>query len=258
MSMEYRNKVRCCLQLVKEHVKQSAIGYLQLAKQLGISEVTIKRQLNADEISMSKLLALCDAAQIDFAEVWSKVGNREATHTVFTTEQDKAFYCFPHLLRYFAELFYHKKTPHEIEDEWGISAASTHLYLRKLEQLKLITLSTHGHPTFLVSEPLGFAGESLNAIRAIQEGLVEVSEKLIEPREDEPFVIVKPTILDAELRKKMYREIKELVSRYAEVSERYYTNSTYPPFQLVICDYKMQDTETPSPEIIEITGFERP
>jgi transcriptional regulator with XRE-family HTH domain len=71
--MEYRNKVRCCLEFVKEHVKKSSIGYQQLAERLGVSILTIKRQLNGHEISMSKLLALCDAAQVDFSEIWAKV-----------------------------------------------------------------------------------------------------------------------------------------------------------------------------------------
>jgi hypothetical protein len=45
------------------------------------------------------------------------------------------------------------------------------------------------------------------------------------------------------------------VSRYAELSERYFFSSNLPPFNLVICDYKVQDEE-PFPDIIDISGFE--
>ena len=252
--MEYRNKVRCCLVFVKEHVKKSSTGYQQLAERLGVSVLTIKRQLNGDEISMSKLLALCDAAQVDFADIWAKVENRKAEHNVFTKEQDHAFYYFPHLFRYFIELL-SKHAPTQIEQAWNISPASTHIYLRKLEELNLISLSEKANPTMLISEPMGFEGESLNVIKGIQKALIDVSDKLIAPREDEPFVIAKPMLLSEDLRHKMYKEIAELVSRYAELSERYFFSSTLPPCNLVICDYKVQDEE-PFPDIIDISGFE--
>jgi transcriptional regulator with XRE-family HTH domain len=252
--MEYRNKVRCCLVFVKEHVKKSSTGYQQLAERLGVSVLTIKRQLNGDEISMSKLLALCDAAQVEFSEIWAKVENRKAEHNVFTKEQDYAFYYFPHLFRYFIELI-SNNSPSQIQEIWNISPASTHIYLRKLEELNLISLSEKANPTMLISEPMGFEGESLNVIKGIQKALIDVSDKLIAPREDEPFVIVKPMLLSEDLRHKMYKEIAELVSRYAELSERYFFSSTLPPCNLVICDYKVQDEE-PFPDIIDITGFE--
>ena len=254
--MEYRNKVRCCVGFVKEYVKNSAIGYQQLAERLGVSVLTIKRQLDGDEISMSKLLALCDAAQVDFSEIWEKVENRKAEHNEFTKVQDYAFYHYPHLFRYFIELL-SGHTPKLIEETWNISPASTHIYLRKLEELGLISLSDKATPTILIAKPMGFAGESLNVIKGIQAALIDVSDKLIAPREDEPFVIAKPMLLSEDLRHKMYKEIAELVSRYAELSERYYFNSNLPPFNLVICDYKVQEEE-PFPDIIDVPGFEFP
>jgi len=253
--MEYQNKVRCCLELVKKHVQQSSTGYQQLADRLKVSLLTVKRQLNGDEISMSKLLALCDAAQVSFGEIWEKVELRKVEHNIFTKEQDFAFYHFPHLFRYFAELCFNKQSPAQIEESWSITAVSTHLYLRKLETLGLLKLSEKGNPTLLLSEPMGFSDGSLNVIKAIQVGLKDVSDKLIAPREDEPFVITKPMLLSSELRHNMYKELSDIVSRYAELSERYYIHSNEQLFQLVICDYKIQEEESP-PEIINITAFE--
>ncbi|MBE1298756.1 MAG: hypothetical protein GJ680_02440 [Alteromonadaceae bacterium] len=255
--MEYRNKVRYCLELLKERVKSNSTGYQTLADRLGVSVLTIKRQLNGDEISMSKLLALCDAAQVDFADLWKQVEDRKVTHNVFTEIQDRAFYYFPHLFRYFIELL-SRQTPADIEQTWSLSPASTHLYLRKLEELELISLSEKANPTILMSEPIGFGSGSLNVIKSIQAALIDVSEKLIAPREDEPFVIAKPMQLTEELRHKMYKEIMEVVSRYAELSERYFFNSEHPHHNLVICDYKVQEEQEPLPDIVEIRGFELP
>jgi hypothetical protein len=119
----------------------------------------------------------------------------------------------------------------------------------------LISLSEKANPTVLISKPMGFEGESLNVIKGIQKALIDVSDKLIAPREDEPFVIAKPMLLSEDLRDNMYKEIAELVSRYAELSERYFFSSNLPPYNLVICDYKVQGEE-PFPDIIDISGFE--
>ena len=252
--VEYQNEVRCCLELLKQHVKQSSIGYKALAERLGVSVLTIKRQLNGHEISMTKLLALCDAAQVDFTELWETVKNRKVEHNIFTEKQDRAFYYFPHLFRYFMELL-SKNTPKQIQETWNISSASTHIYLRKLEEIGLISLSEKGSPTILISEPMGFGGNSLNVIKPIQAALIDVSNKLIAPSQDEAFVIVKPMLLSEDLRHKMHKDIAELVSRYAELSERYYFESNLPPYNIVVCDYKIQE-EGSYPDIIDVTGFE--
>jgi len=93
-------------------------------------------------------------------------------------------------------------------------------------------------------------------MKEIQKALVDVSEKLISERDDEPFVIVKPLILTEELRHKMYEEIKELVSRYAELSERYFSELPHPAGQLVICDYKLEQQEESVCNIINVVGFD--
>ena len=82
--MEQQNKVRVCLEVIKDAVKQSSMGYQELADRLGVSLLTIKRQLNGDEISMSKLLALCDAAQLNFTDIWQQVEQRKAEHFEFS------------------------------------------------------------------------------------------------------------------------------------------------------------------------------
>jgi hypothetical protein len=86
---------------------------------------------------------------------------------------------------------------------------------------------------------------------------MDVSDKLITHHEDEPFVIIKPIRLSEDLRHKMYKEIADLVSRYAELSERYYFDSNLPPFNLVVCDYKIQQEDT-YPDIVDVKGFELP
>jgi transcriptional regulator with XRE-family HTH domain len=253
--MEYRNKVKSCLTFVKAHLKKQKVTYQQLADRLDVSLLTIKRQLNGDEISMSKLLGLCDAAGASFTDIWQQVEERKVQHTVFTVEQDLAFYKFPHLLHYFLELFCEKNSPEHIQEKWQLSPASTHIYLRELEKLALLNLSPKGTPTFLITEPIGFGSGSLNIMKEIQRALVDVSEKLINERDEEPFIIVKPLLLTDKLRSKMYEELMAVVSSYSELSERYYNDSQFPAGQLVICDYKPQQQENILCDIINVVSF---
>ena len=253
--MEYQNKVKHCLALLKSQVKSKSIPYQQLADQLDVSVLTIKRQLNGSDLSMAKLLALCDAAGISFVDIWQSVEERKPAHTVFTAEQDSAFCRYPHLFHYFIALFQQKKSASELQRTWQLTPASTHVYLRKLEQLALINLSVTGEVTFLVNEPLGFGPGSQFVKNDLKNALVEISKRVGPDCLDDVFVIAKPLVLSDELRQKMYTELMEVVSRYAELSERYFIESAFEPYQLVFCDYKMQK-EGPLPDIVNVTRLD--
>jgi len=69
------------------------------------------------------------------------------------------------------------------------------------------------------------------------------------------FRIVKPMKLSDELRKKMYHDLFEVISRFAELSEKYFVHSEYPVFNLVTCDYQAK-SETMSADITNVTGFD--
>jgi len=52
----------------------------------------------------------------------------------------------------------------------------------------------------------------------------------------------------------MHEELFSVISRYAELSEKYFVQSEHPVFNLVTCDYKMASYEDPA-EIINVTNF---
>ena len=252
--MEYQNKVKYCLTLIKEQVKKQSVNYQQLADKLNVSLLTVKRQLNGNEISMSKLLVLCDAIGINFSELWQTVENQKIEHTFFTKEQDNSFYKYPHLFQYFVEILQQKKSPRQLQQHWKLTQASTHIYLRKLEQLNLIKLSQQGTISFLVTEPLGFDSDSQFVKKDIQNALNDVAERLGSSNDKKDFLLIKPMVLSDQLRKKMYGELTEVISRYAQLSERYFTLSEYPAFQLITCDYKLNEDMAPI-EIINVNNL---
>lgn len=248
-------KLQQFLFLLKRKLKDQNITYQQLANRLGVSLLTVKRQLNSEEIAFSKLLAICDSVGIEFHEIWRQVEAQKPEHTMFTKEQDNAFCRFPNLYQYFVELFVNKKNPQQIQIEHKLTAASSYLYLRKLEEIQLISLSVGGKVSFLVSAPLGFMKSTKFVFKEIQNALFEVSNRLFEDKNHEDFVLVKPLILPDELRAKMYTETMELVSRYAELSERYFTQSEHPSHHFVVCGYRKDDINLGF-KITNITNFD--
>lgn len=253
--MTSSKKLQQCLLLLKRKLKDQDITYQQLANRLDVSLLTVKRQLNSEDIAFSKLLAICDSVGIEFHEIWQQVEAQKPAHTMFTKEQDDAFCRFPSLYQYFIELFLNKKSPQEIQIENRLTAASSYLYLRKLEEIQLLSLSVGGKVSFLVSAPLGFTKSTKFVFKEIQNALFEVSNRLVDDKNYEDFVLVKPLILPDELRVKLYKETVDLVSRYAELSESYFSQSEHPSHHLVVCGYRKDDINLAF-KIINITNFD--
>ncbi|NRB36834.1 MAG: helix-turn-helix domain-containing protein [Pseudomonadales bacterium] len=251
--MEYQNKTRVFLETLKKEIKAKAIPYQQLADKLGVSLLTIKRQVNAEDISMSKLMALCEVADIDISDIWRQIEMERPKHTMYTQEQDLAFSKNPHLWRYFETLFFEDLSPKDIEKKYQISPASTHAYLRKLEMLGLIQLSVHGNIRMLVSSPLGFGdGHTLAVDQGLRNVFYDVAEQCFSPGTSAALTIKKDLKLSKELRGQLHLDIYELVSKYANISERYFIPSNQPQLSIITCDYKAQNFigEAPITDII--------
>lgn len=228
--------------------------YRELGERLGVSEITIKRQINSSDISMSRLLALCEASEVDFEEIWNSLERQKPKHSIFSSEQDTAFYCNPNLMSFFFELYANKKTPEEVRVENQLTQASLHLYLRKLEDIGLIRLYEGNRVGFKVKAPLGFSSES----KVLQTELSQVFKALVKKFSAmEPcdrFLVSKPFQLSEDIKLKLFEELVEVISRYAELSEKYFSNSSYEVFEFVACEYAQVERASAS-TIPNIRGF---
>lgn len=187
---------------------------------------------------MSKVLALCEAAGLDFIEAWQNTVEHKPSHTFFTDEQDKAFFRNPHLFRFFIELFYENQSPEQIQKQWKLTPSSLHLYLRKLESLGLITSFKSEDVTFAVQAPLGFKGGSLVLRHGVITSLKDYIAAVDQENEIDQFIALKPMRLSEELRNKLHEEIVEIISRFAALSERYFWNSEHKAFNFVAFEYQ--------------------
>lgn len=252
---KYQNEVQACLAAIKNEIRLRKLTYKMLAERLGVSELTIKRQVNAKDISMSKLLALCDAAELNFSEAWDSVDIQVPTYAFFTEKQDEAFYRNPHLMSFFFEMYENGKSPVEIQNERNLSASSLHLYLRKLEDIELIQLSAAGKVSFNFKPPIGFTGDSKILRKEVSEMLKEFHMRLAKDDSLTGLLLGESFRLSEELKLKFFDDLFETVSRYAELSEKYFAQSDHEVFELIVCE-NSQPKRDQAAKIKNLTGFE--
>lgn len=239
------------LTLIKKELKARGIKYSELAKLMDTSEVTVKRMLNNANISLSRMMFLCELLNLDLTELLVPKGKTKPTQSFFTKGQDKAFFEEPKLWSYFVELFYNNKSPQEIEKEHALTSLSTYQYLRKLENLQLIQLNPKNNIDILVKAPIGFHKKSKVINRHINH-MMEVSYKAVmvdDKEDDDYFLRVKPMRLTQPVYLKLLDELKAVMDKYAEVSEVAFANSNdAKDYQVVFTGHRLivEDYETES------------
>ncbi|WP_125559442.1 MULTISPECIES: helix-turn-helix domain-containing protein [Pseudoalteromonas] len=231
-----KHVVRRCLDKIKSQLKARELTYQDVAGLFDVSENTVKRMLNQDDISLNRLLTLAELCGLDAAELLGKSVKDTPAHTYFTARQDQAFAKNPHLLSYFSRLFYHQQTVEHIATEFNLSALSSYRYLRALEDIELLALHPNNQFKFLVHPPLGFAPDSLVIKQSVCKHMSQTLDAVMAPaRTPEHHVLIKPMKIPPILRDKMWQELQDSVSKYAHIAEQAFAqHSEQPDFQVTL------------------------
>jgi transcriptional regulator with XRE-family HTH domain len=128
MAQEYQSIVAC----LKTALKAKGIKYQQLAEMMGVSELTIKRLLTADDAPLSRLVEICSALNISFFQIARVAGEEREVSFRLKTEQEDFFCDHPGDYAYFTELL-SGKTKDEIDKEYQISKRKSSEILKRLE-----------------------------------------------------------------------------------------------------------------------------
>lgn len=138
---------------VKVLMKKRGRTYANLAEHLDLSLPTVKRVLGPEEMSLGRLLQICDWLDVSLSDL-ETLANLEVKRAVgeFTPEQEKFLSENPGFLAYFAHL-HGSETPEKIARDYSLTARSTELYLLRLERIGLIRRDSKGrvrlaHRTF--------------------------------------------------------------------------------------------------------------
>ena len=250
----HEHLIKQCLQVIKRKLKEKQMTYADIAEKFSVSENTVKRMLNASDISFERLLMLADLCDLSLDSLLAKAKEKPTQYNFFTTKQDEAFYQMPHLWHFFSELFYYGKSAQLIEAESNITPVSTYRYLRALEKLELLELQPNNQVRFLISTPIGFSADSLvlkaNIARFIQSTCDTVISGVKSPQH---FMWVKPMRMPLTLFRKMHEELVTTINKYTEVTEIAYANDkTLPEFQTTLVGHPLDIGDYKDADIIDI------
>ncbi|MBX2994976.1 MAG: helix-turn-helix transcriptional regulator [Bdellovibrionaceae bacterium] len=133
-------KSRKIKEALKSLLKKKEFTYENLAAHLECSVPTVKRILGPEDLSLNRLLQICDFLEIELAELDALAGASESGDESFSKEQDAFLARHPSHFAYLMRLFA-GDSPRKIADTYGLTARSTDKYLLALEKQNLIRVT---------------------------------------------------------------------------------------------------------------------
>ncbi len=124
---------------IKNSLKASGVKYEQLAKKLNLSLPSVKRILNSDDISLSKLIEISRCIGVDFFELIEQAKEQTAQVYEFSLEQENTLSKdFQHFLVF--RLMLMNTDLDNIQSELKINRIELNRSIKALEKCQLIEL----------------------------------------------------------------------------------------------------------------------
>lgn len=125
---------------LKGQLKKKGFTYEDLAAHLECSIPTVKRILGPEDLSLGRLLQICEFLEIELAELDALAGARESRTESFSSEQDAFLAQHPAHFAYLMRLFA-GDSPRKIAQTYALTPRSTDKYLIALEKQNLIRVT---------------------------------------------------------------------------------------------------------------------
>ncbi|MFN7728606.1 MAG: helix-turn-helix domain-containing protein [Bdellovibrio sp.] len=126
--------------VLKNLLKTRGLTYQDLAADLECSLPTVKRILGPEELTLTRLLQLCEILEIDLADLEALTTETNDREEKFSPAQDQFLAKNPHMFAYLMKLF-SGESPKKIAEQSGLTPRSTDKYLIALEKQGLIRVS---------------------------------------------------------------------------------------------------------------------
>lgn len=123
--------------VLKDLLKQKGLTYEDLARELECSLPTVKRILGPEEITLSRLLRICDLLEIDLAHLQALMEGKKEEEERYTKEQESFLVKNKMHFAYLMKLF-SGESPKKIAEKFSLTQRSTDRYLIALERAGLI------------------------------------------------------------------------------------------------------------------------
>jgi len=185
--MTKRSNFPLIISSLKKVLRSKKIKYSELAKALNMSESSIKRLMNSNDASFSKIEEICDYIGITFFELVETCKAEKPKGLTLTQKQENFFQNNTNYFYLFHLLFEEKSTVKEIRKKFKINKLSMNRYLKKLEDLGLLEWHPGDRLVFLVQGNLSLQSgtplakhimkTSLNNLTSIVTGDIEKKER---------------------------------------------------------------------------------
>ncbi|HYC47548.1 MAG TPA: helix-turn-helix transcriptional regulator [Burkholderiales bacterium] len=138
------------VEVLKRELKARGITYAQLARNLKLSEASVKRMFSKRDFTLKRLDDICRCTQIDFSELARAVAREEALISHLTLEQEKEIVSDRKLFLVAVCVLNHV-TFEQIVETYDVSTAECVKLLARLDRLKFIELLPGNRVRLLVS-----------------------------------------------------------------------------------------------------------
>jgi transcriptional regulator with XRE-family HTH domain len=138
------------VEVLKRELKTRGVTYADLARNLRLSEASVKRMFSRRDFTLKRLDDICRHAQIEFAELARAVVRDETLISHLTHDQEKEIVSDPKLFLV-AVCALNYVTFDQIVETYDISTAECVRLLARLDKLKFIELQPGNRIRLLVS-----------------------------------------------------------------------------------------------------------
>ena len=138
------------VEVLKRELKVRGITYAKLARELKLSEASVKRMFSRRDFTLKRLDDICRCSQIDFSELARAVAREESLISHLTLEQEKEIVSDRKLFLVAVCALNHVSFE-QIVETYDISAADCVKLLLKLDRLKFLELLPNNRVRLLVS-----------------------------------------------------------------------------------------------------------
>ncbi|MEM7194619.1 MAG: helix-turn-helix transcriptional regulator [Pseudomonadota bacterium] len=130
---------RDLLKFLQNQLRKQKKTYADIARELGLSESSIKRSFSKGDMTLSRLQQICEVIGLDLADLATEAVEARRNLTKLTEEQEQTIIEEPKFLL-FAYLVTMGWTVEEILDKYLFEPAEATRMLVKLDKMKLIEL----------------------------------------------------------------------------------------------------------------------
>jgi transcriptional regulator with XRE-family HTH domain len=128
------------LRMLKAALKRKNLTYRALGTKLGLTEAAIKKQFQSSDISLNRILEICEILEISFSTLIEAAKSNPIHDLKLTDEQQNYFLKQPDVFFFFLKLSHLKGDTKEANTDFKWSESQMWKVLKSLDDLELIRL----------------------------------------------------------------------------------------------------------------------